>query len=130
MALTWRLNCSLQVACALSIWGYALWFLLGFESTGSYVIMLQVIIRDDAGPFFILFAVFIASFSTCFWILDDEFQENFSPGGDVIRNPSGGLTFKLRRSVAAALGGFDLEDYMRPKTLQIGSLAKFSDLRW
>jgi hypothetical protein len=92
--------------------------------------MLQKIIWDDAGPFFILFAIFIASFSTCFWILDDEFQENFSPGGDVIRNASAGLTFKVRRSVAAALGGINLEDYMRPKALQTGTLSQFSDLRW
>jgi hypothetical protein len=92
--------------------------------------MLQVIIWNDAAPFFILFAVFIVSFSTCFWILDDEFQKNFSPGGDVMRNSSGYFASKLRPSVAAALGGFDLEDYMRPKALQAGNLSKFSDLRW
>ena len=92
--------------------------------------MLQVIIRDDAAPFLILFAVFIASFSTCFWLLDDAFQSNFNTGGDIgSHESSGDLSSKLRRSVSASIGGFDINDYMLPTATPIG-LPFFASVRW
>ena len=43
---------------------------------GPFVIMLKQIITLDAWPFAVIFGVFMCAFSTCFWLLDDDFDNS------------------------------------------------------
>ena len=58
------------ITAALAMWGYLLYFLLGFQSTGPFVLMLQEILTKDAAPFGLIFSVFLCGFTTSFLLAD------------------------------------------------------------
>eukprot|EP01065_Artemidia_motanka_P050268 TRINITY_DN8560_c0_g1_i1.p1 TRINITY_DN8560_c0_g1~~TRINITY_DN8560_c0_g1_i1.p1 ORF type:complete len:1432 (+),score=447.08 TRINITY_DN8560_c0_g1_i1:75-4298(+) len=62
-------NATLAVA-SLLLWAGVLWFFLGFESTGPFVIMIWRMLGSDLKRFLLLFGTFLVGFSQAFYLLE------------------------------------------------------------
>eukprot|EP01052_Picozoa_sp_SAG31_P001424 SAG31_NODE_48_length_30945_cov_16.254263_24_plen_153_part_00 len=56
----------------MSSWGYSLFFCLGFERTGPFVVMIFQMVVKDIATFFIIEVVFLFAFAQCFVILEGK----------------------------------------------------------
>ena len=86
----------------IAAWTNLLWFLLGFRSTGPFVIMLQNMIVADMRAFTLISGVFLGAFSIAFNLLSRPYA------GTNLRAPFGR---QVRDMFAAMLGEFELEKY-------------------
>ena len=57
-------------------WGYMLFFVMAFQLTGPFVVMIYEMLFNDVLRFFIIYIVFLAGFSQAFFILFDNNGKN------------------------------------------------------
>lgn len=80
-------------------WGYTLFFLMAFPSTGPLVVMMIKMLSQDVTLFITIYAIFLVGFSQAFYI---QFQEDsFLEFG-----------MRLKSCFVTMLGDIDFESYM------------------
>lgn len=87
----------------LSAWFNLFWYLLGWRTTGPFVIMIEEMFLSDMGVFLIISTIFIGGFSTAFHLLRGS--------GKASAAPAGTFSEQIEVCVAAMLGSFELDAY-------------------
>jgi len=123
-------------------WINILWFLLGFQSTGPFVIMMQKMVVSDMRTFCVISAVFVGAFAQSFTLLRDvdaagrlgnTTTSSSSDGMDGSSSSSSssssmesddpyrsyshdGVWWRVEELLCAMLGNFELTDYRSTST--------------
>jgi len=122
--------------CSLAAWINLLWFLLGWRSTGPFVIMLQKMVVSDMRTFCLIAAVFVGAFAQSFNLLRDKTETdpvfvNFQRSGNLTEAllqsdatdssiyssfSHDGIFSRVEELICAMLGEFDLQEYRSSST--------------
>jgi hypothetical protein len=98
-------NAALAMA-TLAAWVNILWFLLGWRSTGPFVIMLQKMVVSDMRTFCIISTVFVGAFASSFNLLRHNTVPN-AQDGDIFSSFShDGFLSRVEELICAMLGKF------------------------
>ncbi|CAF2906771.1 unnamed protein product [Rotaria sp. Silwood2] len=80
-------------------WGYMFFFIMPFQFTGPFVIMIYKMLFNDVLRFFIIYIIFLAGFAQSFFILFNG-------------NGLQGYMTSIKRCFLGLLGDFDLDYYI------------------
>ncbi|CAF4856033.1 unnamed protein product [Rotaria sp. Silwood1] len=79
-------------------WGYMLFFVMAFQLTGPFVLMIYEMLFHDVLCFCIIYMVFLAGFSQAFFVLFNN-------------NGFGGFLVSIKQCFFGMLGDFELDHY-------------------
>ena len=91
-------------------WGYMLFFLLGWESTGPIVVMMHKMLLQDIFLFFTIYSVFLTGFTLAFHVQFDDVGLN-------------GFITRAQGSFVTMLGDLNMDLYTDPEKVKNPTLA-------
>eukprot|EP01041_Mallomonas_annulata_P018004 gene18004-36735_t len=102
--------------CVMMGWIHLYFFLMGFESSGRFVMMIYKIVTGDLLRFLRVFSILLFGFSTAFFLMtEDENDSGFNYFGTVIFNL---LQYTLNQNLLY----FDLNDYKNDHAWMLSGL--------